>query len=142
MLIILLPYLTVTESPNMTVVNISSTALYVNWTMLPLSTDEYQQLLGYKFFYWKESDESQVFNETLSPNENNKLFEDLEKWTVYCFKIAGFTLGGTGPNDTQCARTFEDGMLKTSLPHQRYLFRYIPKGNIALFCIWHYTFLV
>lgn len=105
----------------MTVVNISSTALYVNWTTLPLSTDEYRQLLGYKFFYWKESDESQIFNKTFSPNENNKLFEDLEKWTVYCFKIAGFTLGEAGPNDTQCARTFEDGMLKMEIAAPNFL---------------------
>ena len=95
----------------MTVVNVSSTALYVNWTMLPLSTDEYRQLLGYKLLYWKESNESQIFNKTFSSNENHVLVEDLEKWTVYCFAIAGFTYGMPGLNYTRCARTFEDGTL-------------------------------
>ena len=99
----------------MTVVNVSSTALYVNWTMLPLSTDEYRQLLGYELLYWKESNESQIFNKTFSPNENHVWVEDLEKWTVYCFAIAGFTYGMPGLNYTQCARTFEDGTLNIVL---------------------------
>ena len=52
-----------------------------------------------------------MFNMTLATNESEILFENLEKWTVYCFSIAGFTLAGPGPNDTQCSRTLEDGTL-------------------------------
>ena len=103
-------FYTVTESPNITVANVSSTSLYVNWTLLPSSTDEYKRLLGYKMSYWKESEESQIFNMTFYPNESRILLDNLEKWTIYCFEIAGFTTPGLGPNDTQCARTFEDGM--------------------------------
>ncbi|XP_028409028.1 uncharacterized protein LOC114531613 isoform X2 [Dendronephthya gigantea] len=98
----------VTESPNMTVTNISSTALYVNWTMLPNSTVDYRQMLGYKMFYWKDAEEPEVFNVTFPPNTRQMLFENLEKWTTYCFTIAGFNTAGAGPNDTQCERTFED----------------------------------
>ena len=95
----------------MTLANVSSTSLYVNWTLLPISNDDYHQLFGYKLFYWKESEESKVFNMTLATNKSEILFESLEKWTTYCFSIAGFNMAGSGPNDTQCSRTLEDGML-------------------------------
>ena len=108
-------FTTVTESPNVTVANISSTSLYVNWTMLPISTDDYSQLLGYEMFYWKKSEESKLFNKTFAANVSEILFENLDKWTEYCFTIAGFTMAGPGPNDTQCSRTLEDGMLNVLL---------------------------
>ena len=96
----------------MTVTNVSSTALYVNWTMLPNSTVNYRQLLGYNLFYWKVAEEFEVFNTTFRASTSEMLFENLEKWTIYCFTIAGFNTAGAGPNDTQCARTFEDGRSK------------------------------
>ena len=122
----------------MTMANISSTSIYINWTLLPISTDDYMQLLGYKMSYWKESEESKEFNMTFPPNVSEILFENLEKWTVYCFRIAGFTMADSGPNGTECFRTSEDGMLKL-LPTPNIIFDMtigsgsiwiIPKRNV------------
>jgi hypothetical protein len=88
----------------------SSTSLYVNWTMLPNSTNFYRQLQGYNIVYWKEFEEEKVSN--LTQFENNILLENLEKYTVYCFNVSGYIYGSVGPNKTVCARTLEDGMLK------------------------------
>lgn len=97
------------EAPNVTVTNISSTSLYVNWTLLPNSTSFYKELKGYFIEYWKESDEDNLYNVTQF--KNDILFENLEKWTVYCFNVTAFTYGYSETSETQCVRTFEDGMI-------------------------------
>ena len=97
------------EAPNVTVTNISSTSLYVNWTLLPNSTSFYKELMGYFIEIWKESDEDNLYNVTQF--KNDILLEDLEKWTVYCFNVSAFTRGYSETSETQCARTFEDGMI-------------------------------
>jgi hypothetical protein len=101
----------VTDSPHVTVTNISSTALYAHWTKLPNSTEIYAKLLGYYVYVWKKSDvnSSFVVNATV---KNYILMEDMEKWTTYCFNVSGYTGAGVGPpSETQCTRTFEDGKL-------------------------------
>ena len=96
------------EAPNITVTNISSTSLYVNWTMLPNTTSFYKQLQGYVILYWEESNQDDIYNKTQF--ENNMMVKNLKKWTVYCFNVTGVTFGNLGQTSvTQCARTFEDG---------------------------------
>ena len=102
-------YFLVHDSPaTMSIVNISSTVLHVNWAMLPNSTDTYAQLLGYHVSYWKASEPSNVFNVTVLGDGTN--LENLEKWTVYCVNVSGYTSANIGPSrQTQCERTSEDG---------------------------------
>ncbi|XP_028392900.1 uncharacterized protein LOC114517402 [Dendronephthya gigantea] len=98
----------VTDSPNVALTNISSSALYANWTILPNSTEIYKKFLGYYVFFWKQSD----INSTLQinvTNSNNMLLDNLEKWTTYCFNVSGYTAAGIGPpSETRCTKTMED----------------------------------
>ena len=95
---------------NVSLKNLSSTALEVNWTALPKPV-RHGIIRGYHLFMWKKSEGSDTsFNITLSSTAVYKLFEDLSKWTVYCIQMTAFTSVGDGPrSDVQCVRTFEDG---------------------------------
>ena len=58
--------------------------------------------------FWKQSDPQNVTNVTVS--EEVKMFEDLEKWTIYCGQVSAFTRIGEGPrSQVECIRTSEDG---------------------------------
>lgn len=104
-----LSFFIVTDSPNVTLTNISSSALYANWTVLPNSTGIYKILLGYYVYFWKESDINSTFQINIT-NSNYILMENLEKWTTYCFNVSGYTGAGIGPSsETHCTRTMEDG---------------------------------
>ena len=97
-------------APNVSLLNISSTALEINWTAL---ATHYRNgiLLGYRIFMWKESEGSAFsLNTTVAGATYFKRFEELSKWTTYCFQITAFTSVGDGPkSDADCVRTFEDG---------------------------------
>lgn len=102
--------ISVPETPNVTMTNVSSTSLYANWTMLPNATKFYKQLRGYHILYWKQSEEDNIFN--LTQFKNYVLLKNLEIWTFYCLNVTAFTYGNVGTtSETQCARTFEDGRL-------------------------------
>lgn len=97
-------------APNVSLFNVSSTALEINWTAL---AKPYHNgiLLGYRVFIWKESEGNDFsLNTTVSSTTYYKQFEELSKWTTYCFEVAAFTSVGDGPkSDVDCVRTFEDG---------------------------------
>ena len=50
---------------------------------------------------------SSVFN-TTTFNDRTAL-DGLEKWTVYCVNVSGYTSANIGPSETECVRTYEDG---------------------------------
>ena len=98
---------------NLKLVNISSTALSMNWTQLP-SQFHNGILLGYKAFISNLDSQTGTFTAltemSFSPNEFHQLMTNLSKWTTYCAFITAFTAVGNGPRSTrECTRTFEDG---------------------------------
>ena len=102
-------------APNISLFNVSSTALKVNWTSLP-RTFRNGILLGYRIFIWQKSEgEESSLNTTVGRRIFSKQFEELFKWTIYCVKVAAFTSVGDGPSsEVQCIRTFEDGKWRVS----------------------------
>ena len=90
--------------------NTSSTSLFVRWDAIP--TEFIHGIrLGYKVFYGKTSEPPSQYK-TLKTNELEVSLTNLEKFTEYCVKLAGFTRIGDG-NKSSCsnARTDEDGKL-------------------------------
>ena len=87
--------------------NLSSTSIKSTWELIPPHLRN-GIVIGYNLSLWKQSEPQNVTNVTAS--EEFKLFEGLEKWTIYCGQIAAFTRIGEGPRShVQCIRTSEDG---------------------------------
>ena len=106
-------YIVPLVAPNISLINISSTSLEMNWTGLP---SEFHNgiLLGYKISVWEKDRLSGIRTElnarTFTPDEFYQQMTNLTKWTVYCVKITGCTAVGSGPSSpTECTRTNEDG---------------------------------
>ena len=88
--------------------NTSSTSLFVGWDAIPKEFN-HGILLGYKVFYGKTSEPPSEYK-TLKTDLLQVSLTNLEKFTEYCVKLAGFTRVGDG-NKSSCfnAKTDEDG---------------------------------
>jgi hypothetical protein len=97
----------VTPPPNIIWHNVSSTSIKSTWKPIPPHLHN-GIVIGYDMSFWKQSDPQNVTNVTVS--EEVKMFEDLEKWTIYCGQVSAFTRIGEGPrSQVECIRTSEDG---------------------------------
>ena len=95
-------------SPNVSWYNLSSTSLQVEISAIPPALRN-GIVKGYQVYFWKQS-EGQSSETNKSTTESVKLFEGLEKYTVYCGLIVAYTRIGEGPRSrVECIRTFEDG---------------------------------
>lgn len=88
--------------------NTSSTSISVGWEAIPTESI-HGILLGYKVFYGKTSEPATQYK-TLKTDQLEIGLTNLEKFTEYCVKLAGFTRVGDG-NKSSCfnATTDEDG---------------------------------
>lgn len=99
--------------PNVMWYNISSTSLKSKWLPVPPHLCN-GIVVGYRIYIWKLSDDpTTAVNETVTASEHIKLFENLEKWTIYCGQVTAFTSIGEGQrSQVECIRTFEDGNIQ------------------------------
>jgi len=88
--------------------NTSSTSISVRWEAIPTEFI-HGILLGYKVFYGKTNEPPSQYK-TLQPDQLEISLTNLEKFTAYCVKLAGFTRIGDG-NKSSCfnVTTDEDG---------------------------------
>jgi len=85
--------------------NTSSTSISVGWEAI--STEFIHGiLLGYKVFYGKTSEPDTQYK-TLKTDQLEISLTNLEKFTEYCVKLAGFTRVGGG-NKSSCFNTTTD----------------------------------
>ena len=95
---------------NVTGFNQSSTSLFVEWRHIP---HQYRNgiLLGYKIFYAPKKWYQPMFSKTVNSTRESTTLDNLEKYTWYVIKVAGFTSKGLGPQTPRPLeiRTSEDG---------------------------------
>lgn len=95
-------------SPNVSWYNLSSTSIKVEGFEIPPPLRN-GIVLGYTIYFWKQS-EGPSADTNVSVERLIKMFEDLEKFTLYCGQVAAHTRVGEGPRSSvECIRTSEDG---------------------------------
>ncbi|KAJ7323752.1 hypothetical protein OS493_030876 [Desmophyllum pertusum] len=96
--------------------NTSSTSVYVKWVAIPTHFI-HGILLGYKVFYGKTSEPSSQYSfVTLTDQLDDVNLSSLEKFTVYCIQLTGFTRIGDG-NKSECFNVKTDEDVPSGAPH-------------------------